>query len=203
MSDVTVVESPGRGKAFWSGLAIGVLAMLLAVFALWILGVINLGDSTDNEATINNEADNNNDAASTIDENTVNNTDETETLNEVANEVEEETTKQANASPFVIDAVLAKSVDSQANPIDETSTFGEDDDRFYVVITLSDAIPADTEISAEWFFGDTKLSDFSTKVDKGQSVTYFFANNPGDKGEYSVKVLVDGVESDELKFSVE
>src|SRR3990167_1627074 len=103
MSDVTVVESPGRGKAFWSGLAIGVLAMLLAVFALWILGVINLGDSTDNEATINNEAYNNNDAASTIDENTVNNTDETETLNEVANEVEEETTKQANASPFVID----------------------------------------------------------------------------------------------------
>lgn len=208
MPDVTVVETSSRGKAFWSGLAIGMLAMLLTVFVLWLLGVINLGGSetanqVSNTTNVSNEPSNStaNDVVNQI--GNLPEEDEDETLNDVANEVAEEEEKAASASPFIVDTVLARNVDDQAHPEGETSTFSKDDDRFYVVITLADNVPADTEIAVEWYKGDAKFSDFSTEVDEDQSVTYFFANSPGEAGEYSLKILVDGKESDELTFSVQ
>jgi membrane carboxypeptidase/penicillin-binding protein PbpC len=208
MPDVTVVETSNRGKAFWSGLALGVVAMLLAVFVLWLLGVINLGESeTVNEAsTVNVEDETSNTAIVANDGSTVDdeeNLNEDETLNDVANEVAEEEEKAASASPFIVDTVLARNVDDQANPEGETSTFSKDDDRFYVVVTLANNVPEGTEIAVEWYNDGAKFSGFSTETEKSQSVTYFFANNPGEAGEYSLKILVDGKESDELKFSVQ
>jgi len=204
MPDVTVVETSNRGKAFWSGLAIGVVAMLLAVFVLWLLGVINLGESeTANEAntsTVENEPSN---TAIVANDGSTVNEEVDETLNDVANEVAEEEEKAASASPFIVDTVLARNVDDQANPEGETSTFSKDDDRFYVVITLANNVPEGTEIAVEWYKDGAKFSDFSTDTEANQSVTYFFANNPGEAGEYSLKILVDGKESDELTFSVE
>lgn len=196
---MTVVETPGRGKAFWLGLLVGVLAVALAVVVMWLLGVIDVGGRQKNdESTVTNVS---NDIAATSNDTAVNN--QTSNLENITNDVAEEEERAANASPYYVDAVLAKNVDDQARPVDETSTFAEDDSRFYLIITLSDDIPADTEVGVEWFQGSAKLSDYSTKVDDGQSVAYFFATNPGDAGDYSVKVLFDGTESDTLKFSVQ
>ncbi|MFO0702722.1 MAG: hypothetical protein U0514_02500 [Candidatus Andersenbacteria bacterium] len=207
MTDFTVVQTPGRGRAFWLGLLVGIVAMLLAVAVLWVLGVIDVGHgkqgTNTNTANVSNENATSNAANVTnaSSETAVNN--QTSNLDSITSEVTNQTEKAANASPYFVDAVLAKNVDDQAHPVDETSTFSKKDDRFYVVITLREDIPADTEVGVEWFKGSSKLSDYSTKVDKGQSVAYFFATNPGDVGDYSAKVLIGGKESDTLNFSVQ
>ena len=163
MPELTVVHTPGRGKAFGLGLLVGVLVVTLMVVLLWLLGIIDVGGKRSREPAANattNETGNSAAAASnrTSNDTAVNN--QTTNLENISNEVANETARTANASPFYVDAVLAKSVDDQAHPVDETSTFAKKDARFYVVITLGNDIPADTEVSVEWFQGTAQLSDY-------------------------------------------
>lgn len=202
MQDVTLVQTQGRGKAFWLGLVVGIVAMLLAVVIMWLLGVIDVGRKSGANATTSSANASNNTAIS-VNGVSGNNTSNNATLDNVANNIANEAAQQADVSPFFADAVLARNVDSQARPVDETSTFAKGDARFYVVVMLKDSIPAGTKVGVEWLQNGNKQSDYATEVTKGQTVAYFFTNNPGKAGDYSVRVLIDGKVSSELKFVVQ
>jgi hypothetical protein len=203
MAEVTMVENnPRTGRAFWGGFGLGVAFMIVAVVVFWFLGVIDL---LPQEETV----DESNNVTVEVNTSTTNATNATN-LNEIEEEVanltaEEEAEDEKNASfvdnEFYISAVTAKDVDDQANPVNETADFTTDDDRVYVFVSLEDSIPAGTEVGIEWFKDGKSLSDFSTDVEKGQSVAYFYQPISGE-GEYSAKILIGGDPVDEIEFSV-
>jgi hypothetical protein len=203
MAEVTMVEnSPRSGRAFWGGFGLGVAFMIVAVVVFWFLGVIDLLPQEETSEEANN-------VTSTVNSPVTNTTNSTN-LNDVEEEVanltaEEEAEDEKNASfvdnEFYISAVTAKDVDDQANPVNETADFTTDDDRVYVFVSLEDSIPAGTKVGIEWFKDGKSLSDFSTDVEKGQSVAYFYQPISG-AGEYSAKILIGGDPVDEIEFSV-
>jgi hypothetical protein len=205
MKEVTVVQQSGRNRAFWLGLLVGLGSLAIAVIILWFVGFIDVGGRSESESSNDTNTTNvtNNDPTEEEENNTSNETNN-ETLEELSNEVNEtEEAEEARENPFYVDGVTSKSVDEQANPVNETSSFTKEDDRFYVVLTLGEDVPKDTEIMVEWFEGDDSIGEFSTETSEGQQHAYFFQNNPGRVGEYSAKITIDGQLVDELTFVVE
>jgi hypothetical protein len=203
MAEVTMVENnPRTGRAFWGGFGIGVAFMIIAVLVFWFLGVIDLLPQEETETSNNN-------VTTSVNSPAINATSATN-LNDVEEEVanltaEEEAEDEKNASfvdsEFYISAITAKDVDDQANPVNETADFTTDDDRVYVFVSLEDSIPAGTEVGIEWIKDGESVSDFSTEVEKGQGVAYFYQTISGT-GEYSAKILIDGKPVDEIEFTV-
>lgn len=202
MPEVEVVtNSNSRGKVFWGGFLVGLLFSLIAVIVFWLLGVINFGGSSAAEDTANNTANESNFDNAAFNATDIDSNDNN-TVNEPTN-APEEVTKDDKAAAYYKSAVTAKDVDEGANPIGETATFSKDDDRFYVILSLDPSIPKGTEVGVEWYLDDTVLSEYSTDVDAGQTLVYFFQTNPGTPGDYAAVLNIDGVTVDEIQFQVQ
>jgi len=207
MTEVTLSKPPssGRGRAFWVGLLLGLLGMFVTVAILWFFGVLDFtGDGADE-----NEANNNTTqelpVVNDIDDavvNDVTSAEEDETLADLEEESKEESTSQASESPFIASVVTAKDIDEDFKPVGPTSSFSTDDDRIYAIITLTGDIAEGTPVGVDWFLEGTKVSDFSTDVESGQRLVYFFMANQG-AGDYSAEILIDGKKADKVLFVVE
>jgi hypothetical protein len=197
--EVTVVENSNRGITFWLGALVGIVTMLIVFALLWFMGIIDLfpQESTGNTATSNNVST----PSTNLDDvgNIAN-----ETREEEAQEEEQEAQEKATRveNPYYVEAVMSRDVDAQANPVDETTEFTSEDDRFYVIVTLDASVPAGEEIGVEWLQGEESLSDFSTKTTKGQTRAYFYQPSSGE-GDYSVRILINGDLVDQIDFSVQ
>lgn len=201
MKEVTVVEDP-RGRGFWFGLFSGLVAMVVVAIILWFMGLIDIfpqddsGEQNNNALNVTSPVVNEPDSEPT----NVNATDNT-TLDEVSEDIDEMKAEELAENPFFVDAVLAKNIDANIKPVEETSEFAAGDKRVYVIVTLDASVSAGTNVGVEWNKEGKLVSDFDTDVTKGQTLAYFYFP-PSGAGEYSVKILIDGVAVEELKFSV-
>ncbi len=202
MKEVTVVEDP-RGRGFWFGLVIGLVAMVVVAIILWFMGIIDIFPQDDSSTqddlnisindTVVNEPEN-------VPTN-INVPDNETRLDNVTEELDQMKAEELSENLFFVDAVLAKNIDANIKPVEETSEFASGDKRVYVIVTLDKSVSAGTNVGVEWTKDDKPVSDFDTDVTKGQTIAYFYFP-PSGAGEYSVKILIDGVAVEELKFSV-
>jgi hypothetical protein len=201
MTEITLSQPPSSDKrrSFWIGLLLGLLGMFVTVALLWFFGVLNFPGSTDDSDTLVEVPIIDGDVEEMIveDEPAV----AEETLEDLDKESKEETTSQASKSPFIASVVTAKDISEEFEPVDQTSLFQESDESIYVIITLTGDIKDGTPVGVEWFREGTKVSDFSTDLESGQRLVYFFMTNQGP-GDYNADILIDGKKADSVKFVV-
>ena len=104
----------------------------------------------------------------------------------------------------VAEVDLGKGLQSDKSIRDETDDFAQRDTVFASVRTTGAAENA--TITARWTFQDGQVVDERTETisPTGQAFTTFFVAQPGGlpKGNYTLSVLVNGVEAQKKEFEV-
>ncbi len=199
------------------GSCCAVFAILLLVAA--VVGAANWGrikgyvQNTTNGAvnsvtniTYQNETPNNatNTVVNSVANNTTNNTTNTVTNNTTQNNTTG--TSGSTEKNVLVSAVIAKGIDTKTGQAkNAATTFASTDTIYYAVLEVKNLDA--TDMSVDWFQGDTKVQTYSLKNVSGNKFVNFYLDVSGSDatarvGDYQAKVYFGTTLKKTLSFSV-
>lgn len=116
-----------------------------------------------------------------------------------------------STASVITNAVMARAVSGNLEPIDVTNTFGPEQAVFHAVVTLSNA-PADTTLKAKWIALDTGgivapntlIGETEVSAQGSRNVDFTFKPNAGrlPQGNYQVDIYLNNKLERTLRFTV-